>query len=115
MPTTPSIAAERAPREPACPSCTTTIVVCQRSSTARQGGTAWQEKTWDWATTEIAKRIKATRDANWVTEDDQGFLVNRTEAIASVGGAALDNEECYMLVKALRAMGLVYVEHQARI
>jgi formate dehydrogenase major subunit len=41
--------------------------------------------------------------------------VNRTEAIACLGGAALDNEECYLLVKAMRMLGLTYIEHQARI
>lgn len=79
------------------------------------GGTAWEEKNWDWAVEEIAKRIKAARDANWIARDDQGFLVNRTEAIASVGGSALDNEDCYLLVKFLRSLGSVYVENQARI
>lgn len=79
------------------------------------GGADWQEKDWDWAIGQIADRIKKTRDANWTERDAEGYLVNRTDGIASVGGAALDNEECYLLVKALRAMGLVYVEHQARI
>jgi len=79
------------------------------------GGTKWQEKEWDWAITQIANRIKTTRDTNWTTADTEGYVVNRTDGIASVGGAALDNEECYLLVKALRALGLVYVEHQARI
>ena len=64
---------------------------------------------------QIARRIKDTRDANWTERDDQGRLVNHTKAIASVGSAALDNEECALLVKALRAMGLIYIEHQARI
>lgn len=81
----------------------------------RPGGTAWEERPWDWALGQIARRIKATRDANWVERDKRGYLVNRTEAIASLGGAALDNEECYLLVKMLRALGLVYIEHQARI
>jgi formate dehydrogenase major subunit len=40
---------------------------------------------------------------------------NRCTGIASLGGAALDNEECYLLVKLMRALGLVYIEHQARI
>ena len=79
------------------------------------GGADWQEKDWDWTIDQIARKIKATRDANWIAEDEQGYVVNRTEGIASVGGAALDNEECYLLVKALRALGLVYIEHQARI
>lgn len=75
----------------------------------------WQEVEWDWAIDQIASKIKATRDAHWTATDEQNYTVNRTDAIASVGGAALDNEECYLLVKMLRTMGLVYVEHQARI
>jgi len=79
------------------------------------GGSSWETKSWDWAIEQIANRIKATRDTNWTSRDDEGYLVNRTEGIASLGGAALDNEECYALVKMLRALGLVYVENQARL
>ena len=81
----------------------------------RSGGTEWEPKSWDWAIKQIAKKIKTTRDTNWAEKDDEGYIVNRTEGIASVGGSALDNEECYLLVKMLRALGLVYVEHHARI
>ena len=36
--------------------------------------------------------------------------------IAYLGGAALDNEESYLIHKLLRAgLGLTYIEHQARI
>lgn len=79
------------------------------------GASEWQEVEWDWALDEIAKRLKQTRDANWIETDADGRLVRRTEALASAGSAALDNEECSLLVKALRSMGLVYIEHQARI
>jgi len=58
--------------------------------------------------------VKATRDASFQTEAG-GTTVNRTEAIATLGGAALDNEECYLLSKLMRALGIVYLEHQARI
>jgi formate dehydrogenase major subunit len=78
-------------------------------------GTGWQEKSWDWALGEIAKRIKHTRDANWIEKDKDGVTVNRTEALAQLGGAAHDNEECYLLSKMGRALGIVYIEHQARI
>jgi formate dehydrogenase major subunit len=40
---------------------------------------------------------------------------NRCTGIACLGGAAHDTEECYLLVKLMRALGLVYIEHQARI
>jgi anaerobic selenocysteine-containing dehydrogenase len=77
-------------------------------------GKAWEEKTWDWALERIAARVKETRDKTFKTSVD-GRVVNRTEAIACLGGSALDNEEAYLLVKLMRALGLVYIEHQARI
>jgi len=78
------------------------------------GGGQWQEKDWDFALERIAQRIKETRDSNWTIDNGHGRTVNRTEAIASVGGASLNNEECYLLAKMLRALGIVYVEHQGR-
>lgn len=77
--------------------------------------TEWKEVSWDWALSKIAEKIKTTRDKNWVTKDKNGNVVNRTEAIATFGGAALDNEECYLYSKMARALGLVYIEHCARI
>ena len=71
--------------------------------------TTWEEKSWDWVVETIANRVKATRDANW---NKRG---GRTEAVASLGGGELDNEECYLLSKMNRALGVVYLEHCARI
>ncbi len=79
------------------------------------GSSIWEEKSYEWAFDEIAKRIKKTRDDNWVERDKDGYIVNRTEAIASLGGASLDNEECYLISKMMRSIGTVYLEHQARI
>jgi formate dehydrogenase major subunit len=78
------------------------------------GGSAWEEKTWDWALDRITARVKETRDKSFKTTMN-GNTVNRTEAIACLGGSALDNEEAYLLVKLMRALGLVYIEHQARL
>jgi len=95
------------------------------------GATEFKEVEWDWALDEISKRVKDTRDRTFKltskskvkekqpdgTEIDveKDFVVNRTDGIAHVGSAALDNEECYLLQKMLRSWGLVYIEHQARI
>jgi len=95
------------------------------------GAAEFKEVEWDWALDEIAKRVKDTRDRTFKvnskskvkekaadgTENtvEKDFVVNRTDGIAHVGSAALDNEECYMLQKMLRSWGLVYLEHQARI
>lgn len=95
------------------------------------GGAEWKEVEWNWALDEIARRVKDTRDRTFKTsskskvkekaadgtekEVEKDFVVNRTDGIAHVGSAALDNEECYMLQKLVRSWGLVYIEHQARI
>jgi formate dehydrogenase major subunit len=75
----------------------------------------WQSVSWDWALEKIARRVKGTRDASFSAKNDKGQTVNRTMAIASVGSAAMDNEECWVYQALLRSLGLVYVEHQARI
>jgi formate dehydrogenase major subunit len=79
------------------------------------GSGEWKDVEWDWALDEIAKRIKSTRDKTFVTKNKKGQVVNRADGLASVGSAALDNEECYIFQKWLRSLGLVYIEHQARI
>ena len=79
------------------------------------GASSFDEKSWEWAIDEIARRIKTTRDATFIDKDSKGNTVNRTETIANIGGAALDNEECYLLVKLARSLGIVYLEHQARL
>lgn len=78
-------------------------------------GTAWKEVEWEWALDKIAANIKKSRDASFKTTNEKGETVNRTEGIASVGSAAMDLEECYTYQKFLRGLGLVYIEHQARI
>lgn len=79
------------------------------------GSDTWAPKAWDWALDQIARRIKLTRDKHFIAKDPDGATVNRLEAMAYLGGAVNTNEEVYFWVKALRALGLVYVEHQARI
>jgi len=79
------------------------------------GAKEWKEVEWDWTLDEIAKRIKSVRDKTFVKRNGKGQVVNRCDGIASVGSAALDNEECYIFQKWLRSLGLVYIEHQARI
>jgi formate dehydrogenase major subunit len=75
----------------------------------------WEEVEWDWALEQIAERVKKTRDATFTQKNDKGQVVNRTTGIAHVGSAALDNEECWVLQGIMRALGLVFIEHQARI
>jgi len=77
--------------------------------------TKWKKVSWDWALWQIASKIKKSRDASFVHKNDKGQVVNQTQGIANVGSAALDNEECWLIQAMMRALGLVYIEHQARI
>jgi formate dehydrogenase major subunit len=75
----------------------------------------WKKISCDWALTEIAKRLETSREASFEAKNAKGQIVNRTAGIASVGSAALDNEECWIYQALIRAMGVTYIEHQARI
>jgi formate dehydrogenase major subunit len=104
------------------------------------GSDKWEEKDWDWVLDKIVERVKETRDKNFTptqeieipvldaatgkpvldadgkaTVEKKTIIVNRTEAIASLGGAALDNEEAYLQSKFMRSLGVAFLEHQARI
>ena len=41
--------------------------------------------------------------------------MNRCEGIAWVGSATVANEDAYLITKTMRALGLIYIDHQARI
>ncbi len=79
------------------------------------GSDEWEEIEWEEALEKIAEKVKETRDATFTEKNDNGQVVNRTTGIAHVGSAALDNEECWVLQAIMRSLGLVFIEHQARI
>src|SRR3954467_14564832 len=56
----------------------------------------WEERPLAWAMERIAQLVKQTRDETFEEHDAQGNTVNRTMAIAHLGGATLDNEENYL-------------------
>ena len=81
----------------------------------RPYGTAWEEVDLEWAMDRISERIRETRDRTFIEEDDEGRPVRHTPAIGFLGGAALDNEENYLIKKCCIGAGIVHVENQARI
>jgi formate dehydrogenase major subunit len=75
----------------------------------------WTDVPYAWAMERIAERVKETRDRTFTEYDERGYRVNRTMAIASLGGATLDNEENYLITKLMRNIGTPFIENQARI
>ena len=87
------------------------------------GSDHWEEKPLDWAMSRIAELTKKTRDDNFneyqAMPDGKGGTVKKrvmnTYAVASLGGATMDNEWNYAHQKLFHALGVVYLENQARI
>lgn len=74
----------------------------------------WEEKDWDWTLDQIARRVKDTRDRDFIVHNNDGQLVNRVETIFSMGTSHASNEECAVMHQALRSLGILYMDHQAR-
>jgi len=87
------------------------------------GSDHWEDQTLDWAMDRIASLVKQTRDAHFNENQDmpdgKGGTVSKrvmnTYAIASLGGATMDNEWNYIHQKLMHGLGVVYLENQARI
>jgi len=75
----------------------------------------WEAKPVDWAVREIAKKIKTLRDKDFIVKNDKGQVVNRLETIAHMGSSNIDNEECWAITSMMRSLGLVQIDHQARV
>ncbi len=80
----------------------------------RPYGTEWEDLELDVAMDMIADRVIASRNEFWEWESE-GKRTRRTQGLASLGGATLDNEENYLMKKLYTALGAVQVENQARI
>ncbi len=79
------------------------------------GSSTWEEKSWEWMYDTIAQRIKDTRDKYFTGKDENGVTVNRTDAIAWLGSAFCTNEENYLFNKMARTLGIVNIDHCARL
>jgi formate dehydrogenase major subunit len=82
----------------------------------KPGSVHWDDVPLDWAMERIAHLVRKTRDETFEETLADGRRVNRTMAIASLGGATLDNEENYLIKKLFGGgLGVVWIENQARV
>jgi len=79
------------------------------------GSDKWQEIDWDQMLDRLARHVKESRDATFVTQDSEGRTVNRCEGVAFAGGATFSSEEGYFATKLMRGLGVVHLEQQARV
>ena len=81
----------------------------------RPGSDHWEDIPWNQALDAIANWVKKTREETFVETDATGRTVNRCEGIAWTGGCTDTNEFNYLVGKAMRSLGVCYLETQARV
>ena len=77
--------------------------------------TKWEVKSWDWVIDKMARNIKTVRDQDFMAKNAAGQVVNRLETIGHMGSSKVDNEECWLITTMARSLGLVHIDHQARV
>lgn len=82
----------------------------------REPGTnAWKRLSWDDALDRIAKLMKADRDANFIVKNKDGVTVNRWISTGMLAASATTNETAFMTYKAVRSLGMLVFDNQARV
>lgn len=79
------------------------------------GATEWKRVSWDEALSRLAALMKADRDANFVTNTDDGKVVNRWTSTGMLCASAASNETGYITHKAMRSLGMLVFDNQARV
>ena len=81
----------------------------------RPGSDGFEDASWDEALDKIARALKDDRDANMVLTNDAGLTVNRWISTGFLAASATTNETAWLTYKAVRAMGIVGFDNQARV
>jgi len=82
----------------------------------REPGTKeWKRVSWDEAMDRLVGLMKADRDANFVAQNADGKTVNRWLTTGMLCASASSNEAGYITHKAMRSMGMLVFDNQARV
>lgn len=79
------------------------------------GAKEWKRVSWGEAFDRIAKLMKADRDANFIAKNDAGQTVNRWLTTGMLCASASSNETGYITHKAMRSLGMLVFDNQARV
>jgi len=79
------------------------------------GSSEWKRISWDEAFIRVAKLMKADRDANFISTNADGVTVNRWLSTGFLAASASSNESGYLTHKAVRSLGIIGFDNQARV
>jgi len=79
------------------------------------GSKEWKRVGWDEALDRVVKLMKADRDANFIAKNAAGLTVNRWLSTGMLCASASSNESGYITHKAMRSMGMLVFDNQARV
>lgn len=79
------------------------------------GSNEWKRMSWSDALDRIAKLMKTDRDANFVAQTADGKTVNRWLTTGMLAASASSNESGYITHKAVRSLGMLIFDNQARV
>lgn len=79
------------------------------------GAKEWKRISWEEALDKIARHVKDDRDKNLVTRNGDGQTVNRWLTTGFLAASATSNETAWLTYKAVRSMGMVVFDNQARV
>jgi formate dehydrogenase major subunit len=79
------------------------------------GSAEWKRISWDEAFTKIARLMKDDRDKNFIAKNADGVTVNRWLSTGMLAASASSNESGYLTHKAIRSMGILGFDNQARV
>ncbi len=87
----------------------------KRPEVRRPGSDQWEPIEWEQAIEEIAKQMKADRDANFIAKNTEGQTVNRWLSTGMLAASAGSNETGYLTQKIVRSLGIIAIDNQARV
>ena len=79
------------------------------------GSKEWKRVSWDEAMNRLVKMMKADRDANFQATNADGKPVNRWLTTGMLCASASSNESGYITHKAMRSLGMLVFDNQARV
>ena len=81
----------------------------------KPGTDKFERVSWDFALDRITRLMKEDRDKNFIATNAEGATVNRWVTTGILAASATTNETAFMTYKAIRSLGMLAFDNQARV